>query len=108
MKLIALMYLEDDDPTVSKLLDAHGVTAYSRMPLEGHGAGIKGWYGDVAPYQSRMAFALLPSGKAEELMEAVAICNGCLDPHHPIHAMQLHVERTVDSTATLDQREIST
>ena len=35
MKLVALMYLEEDDPTVSKLLDAHGVTAYSRVPLEG-------------------------------------------------------------------------
>ena len=103
MKLVALMYLEDDDPTVLKLLDAHGVTAYSRVPLEGHGTGMKGWYGDVAPYQSRMAFLLLAADKAEELMEAVATCNGCLDPRHPIHAMQLHVERTVDSTATLDQ-----
>jgi len=97
MKLVALMYLEEDDPTVSKLLQEYGVTAYSRVPLEGHGVGIKGWYGDVAPYQSRMAFALLPLGKAEELMEAVAKCNGCLDPRHPIHAMQLNVERTVDS-----------
>ena len=97
MKIVALMYLEEDTPTVAKLLDAHGVTAYSRLPLEGHGGGMKGWYGDVAPYRSHMAFALLPAQKAEELMEAVERCDGCLDPRHPIHAMQVDVERAVDS-----------
>jgi hypothetical protein len=44
-----------------------------------------------------MAFALLPADKAGELMEAVEKCDGCLDPLHPIHAMQVDVERTVDS-----------
>ena len=97
MKIVALMYLEEDDPTAAKLLSEHGVVAYSRMPLEGHGTGVKGWYGDVAPYRSKMAFALLPADRAEQLMNAVEKCTGCLDPRHPIHAIQMDVERTVDS-----------
>lgn len=97
MKLVALLYLEEDNPAVEKLLQEHGVMAYSRLPLEGRGAGMKGWMGDVAPYQSHMTFALLPAEKAEELMEAVAKCDRCLDPRHPIHALQVDVERAVDS-----------
>ena len=97
MKLVALLYLEEDDPSVVKLLKEHGVMAYSRLPLEGYGAGMKGWLGDVAPYQSHMAFALLPAEKAEELMGAVAKCDRCLDPRHPIHALQVDVEKAVES-----------
>ena len=97
MKLVALMYLEEDDASVGRLLRDHDVMAYSRLPLEGHGAGMKGWYGEVAPFRSLLAFAMLPEEKAHELMEAVALCTNCQDPRHPIRAMQLHVERTVDS-----------
>ena len=101
MKLVALLYLEEDNPSVAKLLEQHGVMAYSRLPLEGHGAGMKGWLGNVAPYQSHMAFALLPAEKAEELMEAVAKCDGCLDPSHPIHALQVDVEKAVASGVSI-------
>ncbi|MEE8386114.1 MAG: hypothetical protein V3S01_09370 [Dehalococcoidia bacterium] len=97
MKLVALMYLEEDKAAVSNLLEEHGVMAYSRLPLEGHGTGLKGWLGDVAPYQSHMAFAMVPADKADALMEAVAECKGCLDPRHPIHAIQVDVEKAVNS-----------
>lgn len=97
MKIVALMYLEEDDAAVEQLLQDHGVMAYSRLPLEGHGSGMRGWYGEIAPYRSLMTFALLDEEKAAELLDAVAACTGCKDPRHPIHAMQLHVERAVDS-----------
>lgn len=97
MKLVALLYLEEDDPSVAQLLKEHGVMAYSRLPLEGYGSGMKGWLGEVAPYQSHMAFALLPAEKAEELMEAVSKCDRCQDSRHPIHALQVDVEKAVES-----------
>ena len=101
MKLVALLYLEEDNPSVAKLLEQHGVMAYSRLPLEGHGAGMKGWLGEVAPYQSHMDFALLAAEKAEELMEAVARCDRCQDSRHPIHALQVDVEKAVQSGVSI-------
>lgn len=97
MKLVALMYLAEDEGAVDQLLKQHGVVAYSELPIEGHGEGMKGWYGEVAPFQSRMTFAVLPAAKAVELMDAVAACEGCKDPTHPIHALLVNVERTEES-----------
>lgn len=97
MKLIILLYLEDDDGCVARLLKDHGVMAYSRLPLEGHGAGMAGWYGATAPYASRMAFAIVPEAQANELLGAVRACNGVADPRHPIRAIQMPVEATADS-----------
>lgn len=97
MKLIVLLYLEDDDPVVARLLADHGVLAWSRLALEGHGAGLAGWYGSVAPYRSRMAFTVVPADRADDLLEAVAEMDGLADRRHPVHALQLEVERSVDS-----------
>lgn len=97
MKLLLLLYLEDDDVRVAHLLHEHGVLAWSRMPLEGHGAGLAGWYGAVSPYRSRMAFTLVPEDRAVALMDAVETLDGLADPRHPVHAVQLDIERTVDS-----------
>lgn len=97
MKLIVLMYLEEDAPQVERLLKAHDVAAYSELPVEGHGLGTAGWFGRVAPYRSRMLIAFLPAAKADELTAAVAACDQCKDPNHPIHAWQMHVEKAVAS-----------
>ncbi|MGD2070261.1 MAG: hypothetical protein PVI57_16415 [Gemmatimonadota bacterium] len=98
MKMVLLMYLEDDEAAVDRMLEEHRVTAFSRVNLEGHGKGQPaGWYGQVAPYRSRMVFTLLPEERAAELLEAVAKCSECLDPRHPIHAVLLAVEDTADS-----------
>lgn len=97
MKLILLMYLEDDDAQVVKMLETHGVVAYSRLSMEGHGSGVKGWYGDVAPYRSRLLFLVVPEDKATELLDAVRGCVDCMDPSHPIHALQVGVEQAVRS-----------
>ncbi|MEQ9569655.1 MAG: hypothetical protein RLN75_05650 [Longimicrobiales bacterium] len=97
MKLIVLLYLEDDDPVVARLLADHGVLAWSRLTLEGHGAGLAGWYGSVAPYRSRMAFTVVPADRADDVLEAVAEMDGLADPRHPVHALQLEIERSVDS-----------
>ena len=98
MKLVILMYLEDDGPGVEKLLAQHQVVAYSELPVEGHGMGTAGWYGKVAPFRSRMLLAFLPASKAGELMSAVAACTACHDRNHPIHAWQMNVETSVAST----------
>ena len=80
MKIVALMYLEEDNPTVSKLLSEHGVMAYSRLPLEGHGAGAEGWLGRVPAYRSSMAFALVPEalrGTARSIANSTVSQGGC-------------------------------
>lgn len=97
MKLIALLYLEDDEAVVARLLKKHGVIAYSRLPLEGHGGGARGWYGEVAPYASSMAFTLVLEDKADELLQAVRECTDVTDPNHPIHALKVAVEDIADS-----------
>lgn len=97
MKLVILMYLEDDEPGVRTLLADHEVAAYSELPVEGHGLGTAGWYGKVAPYRSRMLLVFLSAAKADELIAAVAACSGCKDAAHPIHAWQIDVEKVVTS-----------
>jgi hypothetical protein len=97
MKLIALLYLEDDEAAVARLLKEHDVIAYSRLSLEGHGGGARGWYGEVAPYASSMAFTLVPEEKADELLQAVRDCHDVSDPNHPIHALKVAVEEIADS-----------
>ena len=97
MKLVILMYLEDDEPGVRALLAEHEVAAYSELPVEGHGTGTAGWYGQVAPYRSRMLMVFLSATKADELTAAVAACTGCKDSSHPIHAWQVDVEKVVTS-----------
>ena len=47
MKLVLLMYLEEDEKCVDRLLVEQGVDTFSRLPLEGHGQGGKGWRGNV-------------------------------------------------------------
>lgn len=97
MKLVILMYLEDDGERVERLLADHEVAAYSELPVEGHGLGTAGWYGKVAPYRSRMLLAFLGAGKAAELLAAITACTGCKDPEHPIHAWQVDVQEMVTS-----------
>jgi len=100
MKMILLLYLEDDEPCVRSLLEAHEVLAYSELPLEGHGEGRpSGWYGEVPPYRSRMVFTLVPESRASELLDAVRRSSGCQDARHPIRALQLGVEDTALSGA---------
>ena len=97
MKLIAFLYLEDDAAVVARLLKKHHIVAYSKVELEGHGEGGRGWYGDVAPYASAMVFTLVPAETAQSLLAAVRDATGLADPRHPIHAMQLSVEAMAES-----------
>ncbi len=98
MKLVVLLYLEDDDAVVARLLREHGASTWSRTPLEGHGAGLPGWLGTVAPYRSRMIFTLVDAERARALLAAVEVMDGLADPRNPVHALQLDVERSVASS----------
>lgn len=96
MKLVILMYLAEDDHCVAGLLKQLDIEAFSRLPVEGHGPGAKaGWYGETAPYQSRMVMSILADEQAAALMRAVEQCTGVQDPRHPIRAALLNVEQTV-------------
>jgi hypothetical protein len=97
MKLVILMHLEDDAEGVEQLLAEHEVAAYTELPVLGHGAGAQGWYGEVAPFRSRMRLAFLKKDKAEQLIEAVEHCTICKHPRHPVHAWVVDVERSAIS-----------
>ncbi len=97
MKLVILMHLEDDADGVEQMLAHHEVAAYTELPVLGHGSGAQGWYGEVAPYRSRMLLAFLEEDKAGELIDSVETCTACKHPQHPMHAWVVDVERSVVS-----------
>lgn len=97
MKLIALMFLEEDRSVVEEVLTGAGVRAYSRLPLEGHGEGKPGWYGEIAPYDSEMIFALVPNEEAGAVLDTVEGLKRVQNARHPIHAFRVNVERYVHS-----------
>jgi hypothetical protein len=99
MKLVLLLYLEGDGPAVTKLLLDQGISAYSRLPIEGHGEGkAGGWFGDIATHNSKMIFSIVDDGVADSLLEAVKEVH-VQDAGHPIHVAKLNLEDWVHSTA---------
>ena len=99
MKIVLLLYLEEDGPAVTQLLSEQGVNAYSRLPLEGHGEGkAGGWYGDVAMHNSKMIFTIISDEDAAALLAAVEKVR-VQDIGHPIHAAQLSLEAWVHSSS---------
>lgn len=97
MKLLILLYLEDDEAVVNRLLEEKGINAFSRLPVEGHGAGIAtGWYGEIAPYRSRLIFSIVPADDARAVLEAVKGTE-VADNRHPVHAALVDVEAMADS-----------
>jgi len=98
MKLLFLMYLEDDDAMVERRLQELDVTVYSRIGLEGQGGGGGGWYGEAVPYRSRMAFAVLPDDQADRLLANVRSWTGAADPAHPVRAFIVRVEDAAASS----------
>ena len=95
MKMILLMYLEGDEECVGRLLKDLGVGVYSQMSMEGHSSGqAAGWYGEAAPFRSRMVFAFVSKEQAGDILAAVRSCTGVEDPRHPIRAFELDVART--------------
>lgn len=101
MKLVFLMYLEEDDALVMKGFKELGVSVFSRLPLEGHGTGAEGWYGEVAPYRSQMVFAVLSDAEAGKLLDAVGEWPAGQDPKHPVRAFQVDVEKAVSQTGVM-------
>ena len=93
MKLLILLYLEEDEACVNGLLTGHDVSVFSRTSVEGIGPGAPGWYGEAAPYRSRMILALVSEALAGRVLAAVQEGSGLADSRHPIHALQLDVER---------------
>ncbi len=93
MKLVLLMYLQDDESCVAQLLKETDVQTFSRLSMEGRGPGASGgWYGETQPYQSQMIMAIMPAEQAASLAQAVSSCTGVEDPRHPIRAAVLDVE----------------
>jgi hypothetical protein len=98
MKIVILMFLEGDGPTVERLLSEAGVAAYSNVAVEGHGGGQSGgWYGKAAPFRSRTVFAMMDEIKAKGLIEAVSNTSDTEDSRHPIHAVQVCVDQVAQS-----------
>ncbi len=97
MKLILLFYLEEDGPAVTALLSREGVTAYSRLPVEGRGGpGGGGWLEGITPHRSKVLMAVVPDEQADRLRAAVESA-ASHDPDHPIHAAQIDLEAWVHS-----------
>lgn len=99
MKLVLLLFLEEDGPAVTKLLLEQGISAYSRLPIEGHGEGkAGGWFGDIATHNSKMIFSVVADDVADGLLGATKEVK-VQDASHPIHVAKLNLEDWVHSTA---------
>jgi len=99
MKLVLLLFLEEDGPAVTKLLQEQGISAYSRLPIEGHGAGkAGGWFGDIATHDSKMIFSVVSDDEADSILGAVEAVK-VHDAGHPIHVAKLNLEDWVYSSA---------
>lgn len=97
MKLVLLLYLEEDGPAVTKLLMDQGISAYSRIAMEGHGEGkAGGWFGDVATHSSTMIFSIIADDVADALATALKDVK-VQDAGHPIHMAKLNLEEWVHS-----------
>lgn len=95
MKMVMLMYLEDDQKCVDRLIKELEIETFSQLPVVGHRpTSASGWYGDAAPYQSMIIMTVVPNEQATSIMRAVAACRGVEDPRHPIRAVLLDVEDT--------------
>jgi hypothetical protein len=92
MKLLLLLYLEQDGPTVTKLLTSQGIDAYSRVNIEGQGGEkAQGVFGGRAPHASKMIFAVVTGEQGESLRQALREAE-VQDANHPIHVAQLGLE----------------
>ena len=100
MKMILLMYLEDDDAVVERMLTELGVSAYSQLSLMGHGSGAPGWFGAIPAYRSRMVLTVVTPDQADRILDGVRRCTACADPAHPVHAIQMNVEEAASSVKT--------
>jgi hypothetical protein len=93
MKLVTLIYLEDDEKCVERLLAEIEVEGYSHLAIEGRGpGGTGGWYAAAAPYRSSLILVFLDDDRAALLLEGVRACTGVEDPRHPIRAYALSVD----------------
>ena len=97
IKLVAILYLEDDEEVVEDVLRDAGVGTFSRFDMEGHGAGVPGWYGEVPSYRSKLLFTWVAPEQALALLAGVAAAQGVQDTSHPIHALQIDVESVARS-----------
>ncbi len=95
MKMILLTYLEGDEACVERLLRELDIQMYSQISMEGHGKGsTAGWYGEAAPYRSRMVFSFMSEADADRVLAGVRSCSAVEDPRHPIRAFEMDVTRT--------------
>ena len=107
MKMVILMYLEDDERCAAELLNRFAVASFTRIPVEGHGPGARGgWYGSTSPYRSQLTFTFVDDEVASELVEAVSSCAGVADPGHPIRAAMFEVEKFVTAETRTRGEEI--
>lgn len=94
MKMVMLMYLEEDRPCVERIVSEAGVTVFSRLAVEGRGPGAAGWLGEVPSYASELVVAVVADGEAAALLRAVEDQGTCEDARHPVRAIQVPVEET--------------
>lgn len=102
MRIVMLMYLEEDAGRVADLLRSREIVAFTRLEAEGWTASLPSpWSGATTPFRSELLLTLVPEDRAAELMQAVADC-ACANVRHPVHGVELAVART--ETSTLEAR----
>jgi len=101
MKLVVIMSVEAYAEALEKIYAAHRVPVFSEVDIRGYlgvdaGSVIENWFGKAhAPVYSKLTFAFVSAGKADELLAAIEEFNSEKRPESPVRAFLLNVERHV-------------
>jgi len=100
MKLIGLMSLREQKEEIKQLFEKHHVELFSEVEITGHTFATLKQYGwissqhDISIY-STLCFAIIPKGKADEIMDELQNISEKAPSEHPIRAFQVNVEKMI-------------
>lgn len=101
MKLLLILCLDDLATDLKALLKHHGVTAYTQLPSAGHrlapaAVNTLGWFGhNTYTAASLLTLVFTDDTIATDVLNGIEAYNQTRDGQHPLHALQLPIERTV-------------
>jgi len=101
MKLVVIMSVDACAEALERIYADHHVPVFSEADIRGFHRDSRvpikeNWFGNTrSPVYSKLTFAFLPAGKADELLGAISAFNEENHPDSPIRAFLLNVEKSI-------------
>lgn len=101
MKLLVIMSIEEHAAEIKRLLFEHGVVVFSETDIRGYRrlsgqAEPSNWFAhrDLQLY-SHLFFSVVPEGRAQGAMDAIAAYSKERGLTNPVHAFRVNVEQFI-------------